>query len=114
MNEQTTRECAYKCLWEAASKQLSHIACILKQLRLELLTNLWDGLASFDIKWFGAMMCNGLSYCVLNSPANLVVGGTFVVFHNKFERFTQNINMDTYLHKKDLEMMINFVESMQL
>jgi hypothetical protein len=36
------------------------------------------------------------------------------VFHNKFEQFTENIKTNTYLHKKDLEMMTSFVESMQL
>lgn len=36
------------------------------------------------------------------------------MFHNEFEWLTQNIKTYTYLHKKDLEMMANFVESMQL
>jgi hypothetical protein len=95
-----------------ACKQLSHIACILKQLRLELLTNPWDELASLNIERFGAMMCDARLYVKL--PCNFGGWKESVVFHNQFERFTQNINTDTYLHKKDLEMMTNFVESMQL
>jgi hypothetical protein len=97
-----------------ASEQLSYISCILKQLGLELLINPWDGLASLDIKWFGAMMCDSIELLCAKLPYNFGGWRDFLVFHNKFERFTQNIKMDTYLHKKDLEMMTNFVESMQL
>lgn len=34
------------------------MACILKQLRLELLIDPWDGLTSLNIEWLGSMTHN--------------------------------------------------------
>jgi hypothetical protein len=60
----------------AASKQLSYIACILKHLGMELLTNPWDGLASLKLSGLGPWCVMRLSYYALNSPTILVVGRT--------------------------------------
>jgi hypothetical protein len=59
-------------------------------------------------------MCHAIELLYAKLPYNFGGWREFVVFHNKIERFTQNTNTYTYLHKKDLEMMTNFVESMQL
>ncbi len=96
-----------------ASGQLSYMACILKQLGLKLLTNPWDGLTNLDIKWFGAMTRDTIALLCVKLPYNFGGWRDFLAFHNKFERLSQNIKTNTYLHK-DLEMMTDFVELMQL
>jgi hypothetical protein len=55
VNEQKTFKLVYRCMQEdfiIMSPLDSHpiMVCILKQLRLKLLTNPWDGLASLNIE----------------------------------------------------------------
>jgi hypothetical protein len=88
------------------------MVCILKQLGSELLTDVWDGLVGFKIEQFGTMMCDTIELLHVKLLCNFGGWRDFVMFHNKFEQFTQNIKMDTHLHKKDFEMMTSFVESM--
>ncbi len=46
------------------------MVCILKQLRLKLLTNPWDGLASLNIEWFSTMTHNTIELFHAKLPCN--------------------------------------------
>jgi hypothetical protein len=46
------------------------MACILKQLRLELLIDPWDGLTSLNIEWFEAMLHDMIGFLHNNIPSN--------------------------------------------
>jgi hypothetical protein len=46
------------------------LAYILKQLGLKLLINPWDGLTSFGIKQFGAMLHNTFGFLCAKFPCN--------------------------------------------
>lgn len=89
------------------------LKCILKQLGPKQLTDPWDGPTSLGIQRYGAMMHDMIELLCAKFPCNFGGWKDFVAFHNEFKWFGQNIKMNTYL-RKNLEMMIGFVESMQV
>jgi hypothetical protein len=70
-----TPKSTYRCLWEHFVVMLLLdnnfiMACILKQLGSELLTNPWDGLASLKIEWFSIMTCDMIEFLRVKLPCN--------------------------------------------
>lgn len=75
MNEQKTPELMYRCLQEdfiimSPLDSRPIMACILKQLRLKLLTNPWDGLVSLNIERFSTMTHNVIELLHAKLPCN--------------------------------------------
>ncbi len=90
MNEQKTPKFAYRCLREHFIVMLPMdnsfiIACILKQLGSELLTDPWDGLANLDIERFGTMTCDVIELLCVKLLCNFGGWRDFIMFHNEFE-----------------------------